>query len=103
MPSYRTAFPSKFIKADDLHGTRPVGTIANVDFEDVGAGANKDRKLVAHFVEEPTIKPLVLNMINSDTIAEIAGTDDYARWGGVKIQLFASKTEFQGKRVACIR
>ena len=102
MPSYKTAFPSKFIKADDLDTTRPIGTITTVDFEDVGAGQNKDRKLVAHFTES-TLKPLVLNLINSDTIAELAGTDDYEEWVGCRIQLFATKTEFQGKRVPCIR
>jgi hypothetical protein len=102
MPSYKTAFPSKFIKAEDLGTTRPIGTIASVDFEDVGAGANKDRKLVLHF-EGDLLKPLVLNMINSDTIAELADSDDYETWPGCRLQLFATKTEFQGKRVPCIR
>jgi hypothetical protein len=102
MPSFRSAFPSKFIKADDLGATRPIGTIASVDFETVGNGANADRKLVVRF-DESTLKPLVLNRINCETIAEITGTDDYAQWVGHRIQLFATKTEFQGKRVACIR
>ena len=102
MPSYKTAFPSKFIKAENLGTTRPIGTIGTVDFEDVGAGQNKDRKLVVHFTE-PDLKPLVLNLINSDTISELAATDDYEQWPGCRIQLFATKTEFQGKRVPCIR
>lgn len=101
MPSYKTAFPSKYIKAEDV-GARPVATIATVDVEDIGAGQNKESKLVVHF-EEASLKPLVLNKINSDTIAEIAGSEDYDLWPGTKIQLFGSKTEFQGKRVACIR
>ncbi len=102
MPSYRTAFPSKYIKAEDLGVSRPIGTIHSVDFEDVGAGANKDSKLVVHFLEA-SLKPLVLNMINSETISEIARTDDYEQWPGSRVQLYASRTEFQGKRVPCIR
>jgi hypothetical protein len=102
MPSYKTAFPSKFLKADDLGTTRPIGTIHSVDFEDVGTGHTKDRKLVVRF-EEPTLKPLVLNLVNSDTIAGLAGTNNYERWPGCRMLLFATKTEFQGKRVPCIR
>lgn len=102
MPSYRTAFPSKYVKADDLGTTRPVGTIGTVNFEDVGTGAKQERKLVVHF-EEATLKSLVLNLINSDTIAEITGTEDYEQWPGHKIQLFATKTEFKGTRVPCTR
>ena len=42
-------------------------------------------------------------LVNSDTISELAGTDDYEAWPGCRIQLFATKTEFQGKRVPCLR
>ena len=56
---------------------------------------------MAHFVNVP--KGLVLNMINSETIAEICGTDDYEAWPGHTITLFPTKTEFQGKRVPCLR
>ena len=50
MPSYRKAFPSKFLKADDLPTPQEV-EIKHVGFEDVGTGQNQERKLVAHFVE----------------------------------------------------
>jgi len=102
MSSYKTAFPSKHVKADDLGATRPIVTIARVDFEDVGTGEKAESKLVCHFAND-AFKPLVLNMINSETIAEIAGTDQYESWVGVRIRLYATKTEFQGKRVPCIR
>lgn len=46
---------------------------------------------------------MVLNLVNSESIAEIAGTDDYEQWPSVRVQLYATKTEFQGKRVPCIR
>jgi hypothetical protein len=102
MASYRTAFPSKYLKADDLGTTRPIGTIAAVGFENVGMGANADRKLVVRF-KEPGLKQFVLNLVNCDSIAEIADTDDFEMWPGTRIQLFTTKTEFQGKRVPCIR
>ena len=102
MATYRDAFPSKYLKADDLGTSRPIGTIDTVIFETVGVGANAERKLVVQF-REPTLKKFVLNLVNCDSIAEVAGTDDYERWAGTRIRLFSTKTEFQGKRVPCVR
>jgi hypothetical protein len=102
MSSYKTAFPSKYLKAEDLGATRHLATIQAVSFQDVGTGANQERKLVATF-REPGLKPLVLNMINCSSIAEAAGTDEYADWPGTRVLLFAARTEFQGKRVPCVR
>ena len=100
MPNYKNAFPSKYLKADDISTPRAV-EIKSVDFEDVGAAQRQERKLVVHFVE--LAKPLVLNLINADTIAEISGTNDYEQWPGTTIELYPTKTEFQGKRVPCLR
>ena len=50
MPSYRIAFPSKFLKAEDLGNTRPIVTIASVDLEDVGELARVVRELEAALV-----------------------------------------------------
>ena len=100
MASFRDAFPSKYLKASDLSGPVVV-EIEPVGFEDVGTGQRQERKLVAHFVGKS--KGLVLNMINAESIAEIAGTDDYEQWAGHAVELYPTKTEFQGKRVPCIR
>jgi hypothetical protein len=102
MPSYKTAFPSKYLKAEDLGTTRPTGTIISVGLELVGNGADQAQKLVAHFAEAG-LKPLVLNKINSETIADLAGDEDYAGWPSTRVQVFATTTEFQGKRVPCVR
>ena len=100
MPSFRDAFPSKYLKAEDLSG--PVAVVIEaVVYEDVGAGQRQQRKLVAHFMDWS--KGLVLNLINGETIAEIIGTEDYERWLGQTIELYPTKTEYQGKRVPCIR
>ena len=100
MSNYKDAFPSKYLKAADVNSPRAV-EIKSVDFEDVGAGQRQERKLVAHFVN--VVKGLVLNLITADTIAEITGTDDYEAWPGHVIELYPTKTEFQGKRVPCLR
>ncbi len=100
MTNFRAAFPSKYLKAEDVANPRAV-EIKSVDFEDVGAGQRQERKLVAHFVNVP--KGLVLNLINSETIAEICGTDDFEKWPSHAIELYPTRTEFQGKRVPCLR
>jgi hypothetical protein len=101
MPSYKSAFPSKYLKANDLGGPQIV-IVATTQFEAVGTGNKQEDKLVAHFAESG-IKPLVLNLANSRSIAEIAGSDNYEKWAGTRIQLVVSRTEFQGKSVPCIR
>ena len=88
------------MKAADVTSPRAV-KIETVDYEDVGTGKQQERKLVAHFVN--VVKGLVLNLINSESIAEICGTDDYDKWPGHVIELYPTKTEFQGKRVPCLR
>lgn len=100
MPNYKKAFPSKFLKAEDISTLQAV-EIKRVAFETVGAGQDQKSKLVAHFVGLD--KGLVLNLINADTMAEICGTDNYEAWPGHTIALFPTKTEYQGKRVACLR
>lgn len=99
MPTYRDAFPSRFLKAADLAGSRPIVTIQRMGFEDLGDG----QKLVAYFVE-PTMKALVLGaQINCKAIARIAGTEDYTQWSGTRFRLYESTTEFKGEMKACIR
>ena len=100
--SYRVAFPSKYIKASDLNGRRLIATISKVQFELVGVGGAQERKLVAHF-REASLKPLVLNLVNSTAIAKVAGTDAYSLWAGTKVVLFPTETAFKGETVACVR
>jgi hypothetical protein len=96
------AFPSKYLKAEDLGNTRPVVTIASVTMQSIGIGADAQDRLVLTF-NERSFKPLILNKINSETIAEITGSRDTDDWPGHRIQLFVMKVEFSGKRVPGIR
>jgi hypothetical protein len=102
MANYKDKFSGKFLKVDDLRGQRRVATIARVVEETIGQGADAEDKLVVYFREDG-IKPLILNRINAESVAELSGADDTDDWTGARIELYPSRTEFQGKRVPCIR
>lgn len=91
-----SAFPSDWLKATDLQG-RPVRLIiTEVVTEKVG----DDYRPIVHF--QKTKKGLVLNKTNSNSIAEVYGTET-DNWTGCIIELYPDKTDYQGKRVDCIR
>lgn len=92
-----TAFPGQFLKAADLQGRRVQVVIERVEMEDIGG----DQKPVVHFKGKE--RGLVLNKTNANAIWGFTGTDDTDDWEGVAITLFPSKTDFQGRRVDCIR
>ena len=102
MPSYKTKFPSKYLRADDLDGYKDHQLmVAITRWTDEAVGNPPEEKTVLYFRDE--LKGLILNKTNGESIAEIAGTDDMDRWVGVKILLVSTKTDFGGKRVKCIR
>lgn len=91
------AFPGNYLKAADLQGKRAQVVIERVEMEDIGG----DQKPVAHFKGKD--RGLVLNKTNANAIWGLTGSDDTDDWAGTAITLFPSKTDFQGKRVDCIR
>ena len=94
----KAAFPSPWIRAVDLQGRDITLTIARFSPEEVVA-KDGSKKPVIFF--HGTEKGLVLNVVNGDTIDEMAGDTD--NWPGQKITVYATKTDFGGKRVDCIR
>jgi hypothetical protein len=94
-----TAFPSNYLKAGDLAGTAVSVTIREVAMEEVGR--TKEKKPVVYFVGKD--KGVVLNRVNSNKIAELAGSFDTEDWGGTVIALYPTETEFAGETVECIR
>ena len=92
-----SAFPGQYIKAADLQGKRVQVVIDRVDMEDIGG----ETKAVLHFQGKE--RGLVLNKTNANAVWGITGTDETDDWGGTAITLYPSKTDFQGKRVDCIR
>ena len=99
MPSYKTKFPSKYMKAADLEGRQQAVTIER--WSDEMIGAPPEEKTVLYFRE--LSKGLVLNKTNAESIEGVAGTDDLDAWVGTSVVLVRTKTDFQGKRVECIR
>ncbi len=94
-----TAFPSKYLRAADIDdGAAHVHNIHSVTVEEVADG--EDHKPILYF--DGVEKGLVLNKTNANTVAGLYG-DDTERWVGNPVEMFATETEFQGKRVACIR
>lgn len=90
------AFPSNFLKASDLQGQNLRVKIDKVLMEDVG----DDHKPIVYFVGKN--KGLVLNKTNATVIAASYG-DDTDGWIGGIVELFATKTLFQGKMVDALR
>ncbi len=96
MGSYKDKFPSKWLRAVDVPKPRLL-TIKNIAEEEVG----DDLKPVAYFHGEE--KGLGLNITNCRSIEEIVGSDDVDAWKGKTIVLFKTQTDYQGKRVDCLR
>jgi len=94
------AYPSSFLKADDLQGRDVIATISSVELETIGQGADKEMKLVIGFKGKE--KKLVCNKTNAGTIGQLYGdeTDD---WIGKQVILTARDVEYQGKTTLAIR
>ena len=95
------AFPSNFLKADDIAGREPVVTIKEAALEKLGSGADAEEKLVLSFVESP--KKMVVNKTNFDNICKATGQEDSDDWGGHKITITTREVDFQGKTVLALR
>lgn len=90
------AFPSAYIKAEDLQDRQHTMVMDHVAIEELG----DDTKPVLYF--QGAKKGLALNVTNAKTIASIYGdeTDD---WTGKELIIFPATTDFRGKETPCIR
>jgi hypothetical protein len=91
-----SAFPSKYLKAADLHGKHVTVVLSHVTMETIG----DDERPVLYFKGKD--KGLVLNKTNANTIADAFG-DDTQDWRDGEILLFETSVEFQGKMMPGIR
>ena len=94
---------SKYLTKEDCEPAIQV-TIAGWKLEDVSRDNEPaDEKYILSFHETP--KPLVLNNVNGESIAQIVGSgDDFDKWIGTVIVLFNDKTvKFGDKRTGGIR
>lgn len=98
------AFPSKYLKAEDLEEGDMVVTISDVRFEEFKDPKTQrpDNKPVISF-EGKDSKPMVLNKTNYKAITQVVGSDDTNDWGGKKVALYATEVESFGETVLGIR
>ena len=95
------AFPSRYLKADDLDDHDWTVTIKSVALEQMGVGADQQVKLVVAFDELD--KALICNKTNASTIAKLYG-DDTDTWIGKAIVLWPNHdVEFKGEIVSAVR
>ena len=94
------AFPSKWLKADDLQGREVKVQIQSCTLEQVSDGEDKETKPVLYFTGKQ--RGLMMNKTNAARIADAYG-DDTDGWVGKDVILFPDKTSFQGRIVDCIR
>jgi hypothetical protein len=94
------AFPSNYLKAEDLQGKNVTVTIESVELVDMGQGRDKEQKILIAFRGKD--KGLVCNKTNARTIEKLYGpeTDD---WIGQTIIIGPREVEFSGEMVWAIR
>ena len=96
------AFPSKYLKADDLNGKPVVLTIQAAKEEVLKTPDGKEQtKVVVYF--KGMRKGLPLNMTNFDSIVAITGRDDSTDWPGFAVEAYPTKVEMKGKMTDAIR
>jgi hypothetical protein len=94
---------SKYLRKEDI-GKGLLVTITDIAQETIGHGTEQEEKAVLYFAE--TEKPLVLNTVNTLTIADIAGTSENINknWIGTQIVLFVDETiMMKNKKVGGVR
>ena len=100
-PNMKTsdAFPSKFLKADDLQGKSVVVTIASYEMENLSDG---ERKPALYF--RGKTKGMILNRTNSNAIEFDCGYGpEMDTWIGKQICVFSAMVDFKGDRVPALR
>ena len=90
---------SRFLRAEDVPQEKTV-RIKSVTEEAIGAGAEREKKLVVRFTN--TDKGLVLNRTNNRTIRAAYG-DDTAGWAGKLVTVFLTQSDFKGRLVPALR
>ena len=97
MASISQTYKSKdVLKVEDLQGREYPLTISATRLREFDDG----NKVELAFSE--TEKTFVCNITNANTIADLHG-DDTDHWVGRQITVFPTDTDFNGRRVPCIR
>ncbi len=89
-------FAKNYLRAEDFDTDGRVLIITSVEMETVG----REQKLVAYLKDED--KALPLNKTNAESIGELYG-DDTDDWANCAILVRQEMTQFENKRVPCMR
>lgn len=94
------AFPSAFLKAEDLKGRDVTVTISEIEVDYIGKDKSEGKKVILSFRGKD--KKMVCNKTNCKTITKLYGeeTDD---WIGKSIIIGPREVEFQGDMTWAIR
>jgi bifunctional DNA-binding transcriptional regulator/antitoxin component of YhaV-PrlF toxin-antitoxin module len=105
VPTIDDIYGGNTLKAEDLpQNFRAVLRIESVsvqEFTDRDDKKKTERKVVLRFVGKD--KGLALNITNANMMAEISGTRDYEKWGGLHVVLYRTMTDFGRERVPALR
>jgi hypothetical protein len=93
-----TAFPSKYVRVEDLDGRDITVRIDRIQMEEVGE--ERKEKPVLYF--ESKSKGMVLNVTNAKTISASYGNDS-EDWRGREIVLFETSVSYKGETKPGIR
>ena len=96
----RDAFPSKWLRGEDLLGKSHLVKIDRVTQEEIGSGSDSEMKMVAWFAGKQ--KGVILNKTNASAIAAKYG-DESDDWAGAEVELYPEMVTFQGKTAPAIR
>jgi len=93
------AFPSKYLKAEDLGGLgqEVQVTVARVSMEQL----DNEQKMIVHFYEYGD-KGLVLNKTNANSLVQMFG-DETDQWTGMGFLVFSTMVDFKGVQTPAIR
>jgi hypothetical protein len=89
MPSASQVYQSNFRKEDFQAGPRAL-TIKAAAVQVFEKDGKVDKKLVLKFLEDD--RGCVLSKTRTEDTIAVAGTDDYEKWTGVKVELFYDPT-----------
>ncbi|MBX3288329.1 MAG: hypothetical protein KF855_03195 [Acidobacteria bacterium] len=93
---------SKWLKAADLQGTKPVVEIDTAEVRENTYNGETKKQIVLTFTGKE--KVLGLNFTNAQRISQLIGTEDFRKWVGWRIKLYTDQTKLQnGQTVDCIR
>jgi hypothetical protein len=91
-------FPSRFLRAVDLHGKPRVITIEKVEHEVFKDDGTEVTKAVLHLKEKGT-RPVVINKTNATMLVALTGSDDDEDWAGHRIELRSEKVRSKGGKI----